>query len=334
MSIEKNANLSSVTDAHKISDDISDLYIMLQKGLIAEKEGRIRPFNEAIEDIKTAINKYLDFLITALKETKMESEIVSLYQVKYIYEINDSNCNIIQSKYDELIKNDKKIQLLIEKGTIDKDFFNIKFSNFKVEIIKSIFMNKIYKLEISNKEGQVFLLENDLEFENMYYITSKDGKGTLTIDNDTYTLQWFEDEVLVYTFKLTNDDKLFKFNVTSEDTDFVISLKEEKKDSFSMTLLLKQKDGMSLDLSGTMSKVDNKYNIDFVVDFMENDEKIRIKLDGNLEYDKNLLTNKDVSHAVDINKLSEKEQEEIYNNLYKKLQGTKLLELLTNKDSI
>ena len=57
MSIEKNANLSSVTDAYKVSDDISALYVMLYNGLIAEKEGRIRPFNEAIEDIKAAIDK-------------------------------------------------------------------------------------------------------------------------------------------------------------------------------------------------------------------------------------------------------------------------------------
>ena len=325
-----NANLYLIKDSLYLeSNDLYSKILFLQKLDINIFEEYKKLKDNDVEDAKNIINKYLDFFIEALKETKMESEMLGVYKVRYVYEINDGNREKIQSKYDELIKNDKAIQTLTSNGNFN---FDIKFNNFRLEIVKSIFLGKIYSLKITDDNGEVFLLEIDSENEDLYHITAGDEKGTLTIDDNTYTLQWFENDALSFTLKLVNDDNLFRLSVTNQEIDFVTSIKKENKNTMNVTFSIKDKDNFNIDLSGTIVKNNNKYNLSFILDITQ-EEKIRIKLDGILEYGDNLLSNKDVSNAVDINSLNEKEQNKIYENLYKKLDGSKLLELLQSGES-
>ena len=262
----------------------------------------------------------------------MTSEMISIYKVKYTYEINDSNRDKIQNKYDELIKNNKTTQELIKKEVINKDLFNIKFTNFKVEIIKSIGTNKIYNLDIYEDNEKTFTLEMDKDDDNIYHIKSNNNTGTLTIDNDTYTLQIFEKEVLVNTIKFVNNKNLFKISLTNNDGDLSFGLKKENKNKFNITFMFKTKES-DIDLTVTINKKDNGYEISSIIDYIVDNEKIRMKLDGNLEYGENLLLSKDISGAIDINSLSENEQSKISENLNKKLEGSKILELLMKQEN-
>ena len=55
-----------------------------------------------------------------------------------------------------------------------------------------------------------------------------------------------------------------------------------------------------------------------------------MELQDNIEYGDNLLESKDLNDYQVYDKLSEKERDLIYEKLYKKLEGTKLLELMNN----
>ena len=102
---------------------------------------------------------------------------------------------------------------------------------------------------------------------------------------------------------------------------------------FNITFSANLKDG-SLDLTTSINKKGNVYNIVGILDINSNGEKFRIKLDGNGESKDNLLESKDVSNAIDINTLSESEQNKISEKFMKKLNGSKLLELLSENNNI
>ena len=146
-----NSNLYLIKDSLYLdSNDLYNKILLLEKldyNIFDELKSISKDSNKNINDFKNGFSNYLESIMDALKEMKMTSEFVSIYKVKYTYEINDSNKDKIQKKYDELIKNNKTIQSLIKDEKIDKNLFDIKFSNFKIEIIKSIGTNKIYNLD-------------------------------------------------------------------------------------------------------------------------------------------------------------------------------------------
>lgn len=332
-----NTNIYLIKDSLYLdSNDLYNKILLIEKldyNIFGELKNIGKESNENINDLKNGLSNYLESIMDALKEMKMTSEFVSIYKVKYTYEINDSNKDKIQNKYDELIKNNKTIQALIKDEKIDKNLFDIKFSNFKIEIIKSIGTNKIYNLDIYEDGKNSFKLEMDEDDDNIYHITSGDDKGTLTINRDTYTLQLFDKDVLLFTIKLENNDNLFKISMTKDNEDISFGLKKENKNKVNITFGANLKDG-SFDLTMTASKTGNVYNIIGILDINSNGEKIRMKLDGNGEYKDNILESKDISNAVDINTLNESDQNKISENLMKKLNGSKLLELLSNVSNV
>ena len=316
--------------------DSHDLY---SKTLLVDKLDvnifdEINKVNKEKKDYTEVISNYFDYIFNSLKEAKMNSSMVNLYKVKYTYIIDDTNREKIQNKYDNYIQNDKTIQLLIKNGNIDKNMFNITFNNMEIDIVKSVGMGKIYNIEIKSDKDQIFLLEIDDKNENLYHVEIGEEKGTLTIDKDTYTYQVFENNVLINTFKLTLNDKLVRFSFTSEDNEIVISLKEESKYSSSITFSIKEKNGSNIELSETIHKVNDTTQISAYLDIYDGNEKITVKIDCTIDSKDNLLTKKDVSNYVDINNLSEKEQQIISENIMKKLQNSKLFENIMKEDNI
>ena len=336
---EDNKNILS-SNIYLIKDslylDSNDLY---NKVLLINKYdyniyNDIKDMDKKSNDSLKGINNYFENLLKALKEMNMKSEMVSIYKVKYTYEINDSNRDKIQNKYDELIKNDKTIQMLIKEKVIDKELFNVKFSNLKVEIIKSIGTNKIYNINVFENNKKTFTLEIDSNDDSKYHLKYNENVGTLIIDKDTYTLQLFEKDVLVNTIKLVNNNNLFKISITSEDGDLSFGLKKENKNKYNVTLTYKMKNKDSFDMALTINKNNDQYQVSSVIDMVTNGEKFRIKLDGKMEYGDNLLTPKELSNVVDYKILSEKEQTKISENLMKKLQNSKLFEIFMKEDNI
>ena len=322
------------TDIYLIKDslylDSNDLYnkVLFLNKLDFNIFSELNKLNNNSKDSLDGLNNYINNLIDALKEMKMESEMVSFYKVKYTYEINDSNRDKIQNKYDDLIKNDKTIQMLIDENIIDEDIFNVKFNNIKVEIVKSIGTNKIYNIDIIEDNENIFKLEIDSSDENIYHIKSKENTGTLTIDKDTYTLQLFEEDDLINTFKLVNNKNLLKISMINDDGDLSFGLKKENINKLNITLTYKMKTKNSIDVAMTIDKNNNGYDMTGILDIIIDGEKMRLKIDGNMEFGDNLLNPKELSNVVNFENLSEKEQRTISENLFKKLEGSKIFNTL------
>ena len=322
------------TDIYLIKDslylDSNDLYnkVLFLNKLDFNIFSEINKLNNNSKDSFDGLNNYINNLIDALKEMKMESEIVSFYKVKYTYEINDSNRDKIQNKYDDLIKNDKTIQMLIDENIIDEDIFNVKFNNIKVEIVKSIGTNKIYNIDIIEDNENIFKLEIDSSDENIYHIKSEYNTDTLTIDKDTYTLQLFEEDDLINTFKLVNNKNLLKISMINDDGDLSFGLKKENKNKLNITLTYKMKTKNSIDVAISIDKNNNGYDMTGILDIIIDGEKMRLKIDGNMEFGDNLLNPKELSNVVNFENLSEKEQRAISENLLKKLEGSKIFNTL------
>ncbi len=286
----------------------------------------------SISDLNTLINNYTKYIVEAILEGDVKTEIVDVYKVRFTYEINDKNIDKVQKKYDEYINKDKLIDKLLKEEKINKEFFNIKFSPLKIVILKSIGTGEIYKLEINGNDTN-FVMELDTDKRGYYKFYDGKMHGTLEIKNDTYTFKIYENDILTLTIKLTINDELIKFIITGSDVDISFSVKEEAKDTLNVSFIVKQNNLFSMDLSGTIKRNKIGYNLSFITDFLVNEEKFKMKFIGNITYGENLLTKKELGDVINIESLSEKEQEKISENLYKKLEKTKFLELFMGESN-
>lgn len=316
------------------SSDLYDKILLIQKmdSNIFEDLKNLNDKNISITDVKDIINSYINYLFEALKEAEMKSELVDIYKIKWTYEINENNLGKVQNKYDELIKNDKKIQLLIKNNQLSEDSFKITFIPVKMIIIKSLGTNDIYKIEFKSKRDN-FLLEKDEKDTNLYHLKYNDITGTLDRKNDTYTLKIYENEVLKTTIKITLNENLFRFIYTEEDVDISFTLKEERKEQTEISLSIKGNDFGNIDISSIIKKISHGYDYDIKFDYKALEQDFVMRIKATQEFENDLLTKKDISSSVDINSLSEYEQNKIYEKLYKKLEGTKLIDLLLNEEN-
>ena len=280
----------------------------------------------SIKDIESIINNYFNYMLESIYEANMKSEFVDLFKVKYSYEIDKNNVNKVQNKFDELIDKDETLKLLLKENNMELD---IKFYPIKIEIVRSIGTGEIYNLVIDGEDIS-FELERDKNDRSLYHVKDGESKGTLKIDRDTYILQMYENEALKYTINLTNNKELFRFSATDEEMNLSFSLKNVDKNTLNITFTIKMDDEENIDLSGTIKKESNGYTLSSKTDINLNDEKITMNLNCNIEYDNNLLTTVEINDYQEYDKLSENEVNSIYENLYKKLNGTKLLDLLNN----
>ena len=117
----------------------------------------------------------------------------------------------------------------------------------------------------------------------------------------------------------SNNSINFTFKNISKDTIGLavnINIKEEDTE-------------MLVDVNSEIKKNSNGYTSKVLGDFQMNEEKISFSLNDNTIYGSDLLTSGDFSNFVDINTLTEDDTNLILTNLMKKLEGTKLMDLLT-----
>ena len=286
----------------------------------------------SIKDIKSIISNYISYILLSLAESDTKSEFVEIFKVKYTYEITNSNVSKVQNKFNELIDKDENLKLLLKENNINLD---IEFKPIKIEITKSIGTGEIYNLYISGEDID-FNLERDEKNRDLYHIKDGEDTGTLEINKDTWTLQEFKNEELKLTIKMVNNNDLFKISITDNNTDISIGLKEVNKDTLNVTFVVKVKgeEEVSIDLSGTIQKEENGLNTSIIIDILINEEKIRMNINDKIEYGDNLLESVDVSNYSEYDKLSEKEVNTIYENLYKKLDGSMLLDLMSQDNRV
>jgi len=283
-----------------------------------------------VTDINTIINNLITYYFEAMKLSDSTSEMIEFAKVKYTYELNENNVEKVKNKFSELIKKDEKINKLFKDEEID-----LTIDSVKIEVVIGIINNKLYNLNILSDEEEIRVTK-DKEESDKYTITSLDNKINLYVKKDKMIFKIYEGEEL-YTLELAYNDKQISVDLIDSNNSINFTLKNPNKDTIGLAVNVNIKEDdeeIIVDVNSEVKKNNNGYTSKVLGDFKINDEKISFNLNDNTTYGDNLLTNGDFSNFVDINTLTEDDINLILSNLMEKLEGTKLMDLLSDSSEM
>ena len=313
--------------------EVSDLYEKILR--ISELDENIFALNSDIsyssKDVINSINNFIKYYFEALKLSEFSSQIEGLYKVRFNFSITDSNVSNITNKFNELVDSDKILKNLLEGN---EDNFSINFAPVDMEILVNIFTGEIYEFKSDNGVNSLEIIKDENE-DNKYLI--KDGNDThqLLIQENGITLSLYDDELLTYTYSFVTSDSNFTFNLTDANNDLEIVIKEVNDNTLSMAFNYKNKDENSgFDLNATINYTNNGYQMEFLGDIINHDEKVGCTITGEYIAGDNLLEKTDLSDYKDIETLTDTELNTITEKLMEKLANAKFLELLAGNSSL
>lgn len=278
-----------------------------------------------LDDINTIINNLIKYYFEAMKLSKPSSEIIDFTKVKYTFELNDNNLEIVENKFLELVKNDDEIGKLFN----DEKFY-ITLSKGKFEIVIGVINNKLYNLNILSDEEEI-RITNDKEEKDKYTITGLDNKINLYVKKDKMIFKVYEGEELS-TLELLFNDKQISIDLVESNNSLNFTFKNIGKDTIGLAVNISIKEDnseMIVDVNSEIKKNSSGYVSKVLGDFKMDNQKISFSLNDNTIYGDDLLTSSSFDSYVDINTLTEDNKNLILSNLMKKLEGTKLMDLLS-----
>lgn len=279
----------------------------------------------SLEDINTIVNNLFKYYFEAMKLSKSTSEIVEFTKVKYTYELNESNIESVKNKFSELIKKDEKIGKLFKDSEDDITVDSVKF-----EIVMGIINNKLYNLNILSDEEEI-RITNDKEETDKYTITGLDNKINFYVKKDKMIFKIYEGEELS-TLELLFNDKQISIDLVASNNSINFTFKNIGKDTIGLAINVNIKEDeseMIVDVNSEIKKNSSGYVSKVLGDFKMDNQKISFSLNDNTIYGSDLLTSSSFDSYVDINTLTEDDFSVILSNLMKKLEGTKLGDLLS-----
>lgn len=283
------------------------------------------------KDIINSINNFIKYYFEALKLSEFSSQIEGLYKVRFNFSITDSNVSNITNKFNELIENDKILKSLLEEN---EDNFSINFKPVDMEILVNIFSGEIYEFKSDNGVNLLEITKDENE-DNKYLINDGSNTHQLLIQENGITLSLYDDELLTYTYSFVTSDSNFTFNLTDANNDLEIVIKEVNDNTLSMAFNYKNKDENSgFDLNATINYTNNGYQMEFLGDIINHDEKVGCTITGEYIAGDNLLEKTDLSDYKDIETLTDTELNTITEKLMEKLANAKFLELLAGNSSL
>ena len=310
-----------------------DLYDQILR--ISELDENIFALNSdtsySSKDVINSINNFIKYYFEALKLSDFSSQIEGLYTVRFNFSITDNNIENVTNKFNELVESDKILKNLLDGN---EDNFSINFAPVDMEILVNIFTGEIYEFKSDNGVNSLEITKDENE-DNKYLI--KDGNDThqLLIQENGITLSLYDDELLTYTYSFVTSDSNFTFNLTDANNDLEIVIKEVNDNTLSMAFNYKNKDENSgFDLNATINYTNNGYQMEFLGDIINHDEKVGCTITGEYIAGDNLLEKTDLSDYKDIETLTDTELNTITEKLMEKLANAKFLELLAGNSSL
>ena len=283
------------------------------------------------KDIINSINNFIKYYFEALKLSEFSSQIEGLYKVRFNFSITDSNIENVTNKFNELVESDKILKNLLEGN---EDNFSINFAPVDMEILVNIFTGEIYEFKSDNGVNLLEITKDENE-DNKYLINDGSNTHQLLIQENGITLSLYDDELLTYTYSFVTSDSNFTFNLTDANNDLEIVIKEVNDNTLSMAFNYKNKDENSgFDLNATINYTNNGYQMEFLGDIINHDEKVGCTITGEYIAGDNLLEKTDLSDYKDIETLTDTELNTITEKLMEKLANAKFLELLAGNSSL
>ena len=266
---------------------------------------------DILGDAEYFVNCFATYLVTALKDTSLTTEIDGLI-AKYTYAVDDDNKEAFASRMNELINSDERFKELLEEflGETNPEVNaeNIEDLTFYIETkipsgdVKIFFLVIDDETVFSGEELENGTLRLYAGEEQLADITTNGDETTITMDMDsegsidlTYNSNTKEiNGTLVF------DTATLEINSTKDGNNikYIITLEDTYSDVF-----------MEINADTSDSAITGHILI------RSGEEEIRLDYDINIEYGSNLVSSKTFDNAQNIEYLTEAEQAQIEENL-------------------
>lgn len=266
---------------------------------------------DILGDAEYFVNGFATYLVTALKDTTLTTEIAGL-TAKYTYTIDDTNKEAFANRMNELINSDERFKELLEEflGETNPEVNPENIDDFTFYVETSIPSGdvKIFFLVI---DDETIFSGEELENGTFRLYAGEEQLADITTNGDEITFKMDMDNEgsidIIYNENtkeingtITFDTATLKIGSTKDNDNmlYIISLEDTSSDVFM---------GISADTSDTV--------ITGYILIKSGEEEIQLDYDINIEYGSNLVSNKTFDNAQNIEYLTEAEQGQIEENL-------------------
>lgn len=266
---------------------------------------------DILGDAEYFVNGFATYLVTALKDTSLTTEIDGLI-AKYTYAVDDNNKEAFASRMNELINSDERFKELLEEflGETNPEVNpeNIEDLTFYIETkipsgdVKIFFLVIDDETVFSGEELENGTFRLYAGEEQLADITTNGDETTITMDmdNEGSIDIIYNENTKEINGTITSDTKTLKIGSTKDNDNmlYVISLEDTYSDVF-----------MEINADTSDSAITGHILI------RSGEEEIQLDYDINIEYGSNLVSSKTFDNAQNIEYLTEAEQAQIEENL-------------------
>lgn len=276
-------------------------------GSVEDLENTLKSFS-SISDLEDALNNLVKYLFEALKEADLSTKYNGL-NVVYTYEINDNNKEKIIDKFKSLIKDDKVLSSYLEDD-------ELSLENVKIVVEVSIFGNKIENFTITSEDMEVKGVRTK---GNTYEVTSGEEKFNLEVTKEKIVISGNDEYNEPFNLKIEVKDKKIEMNLKSSTTVFNMTL-INKKNTSNIKLII-EAEGLKVDgnIDVTTDNKNKKEDLTGKINVSYSDYNITLDINSKSEYGKNIINKKDYKDAVDINDITEKDNNTLMTNTMDKI---------------
>ena len=275
-------------------------------GSVEDLENTLKSFS-SISDLE-ALNNLVKYLFEALKEADLSTKYNGL-NVVYTYEINDNNKEKIIDKFKSLIKDDEVLSSYLEDD-------ELSLENVKIVVEVSIFGNKIENFTITSEDMEVKGVRTK---GNTYEVTSGEEKFNLEVTKEKIVISGNDEYNEPFNLKIEVKDKKIEMNLKSSTTVFNMTL-INKKNTSNIKLII-EAEGLKVDgnIDVTTDNKNKKEDLTGKINVSYSDYNITLDINSKSEYGKNIINKKDYKDAVDINDITEKDNNTLMTNTMDKI---------------
>lgn len=266
---------------------------------------------DILGDAEYFVNGFATYLVTALKDTSLTTEIDGLI-AKYTYAVDDNNKEAFASRMNELINSDERFKELLEEflGETNPEVNpeNIEDLTFYIETSIPSGDVKIFFLVIDDET--VFSGE-ELENGTFRLYAGEEQLADITTNGDETTITMDMDNEGSIDLTYNSNTKEINGTITSDTTTLKIG---STKDNDNMLYVISLEDTYS-DVFMEINADTSDSAITGHILIRSGEEEIQLDYDINIEYGSNLVSSKTFDNAQNIEYLTEAEQAQIEENL-------------------
>lgn len=276
-------------------------------GSVEDLENTLKSFS-SISDLEDALNNLVKYLFEALKEADLSTKYNGL-NVVYTYEINDNNKEKIIDKFKSLIKDDEVLSSYLEDD-------ELSLENVKIVVEVSIFGNKIENFTITSEDMEVKGVRTK---GNTYEVASGEEKFNLEVTKEKIVISGNDEYNEPFNLKIEVKDKKIEMNLKSSTTVFNMTL-INKKNTSNIKLII-EAEGLKVDgnIDVTTDNKNKKEDLTGKINVSYSDYNITLDISSKSEYGKNIINKKDYKDAIDINDITEKDNNTLMTNTMDKI---------------